>query len=366
MRGDGTGINWRTVILLIIIVNVPFWVLAFFTLDQTKQALKSQLASDFRAIARRNAVTINYGINHLVMKVGTVAINSDIRAVVAKQNAAYSNSPEDIRKKITDLDKKWLTPAVNLVVEQMLSNPASKFLRRMVELNPGIKRITVTDRFEGVATANVKTVDYEQSDEPWWQNAYKDGINGTVVIEDVTLDPITRFNAIHIVVPIQEEGKEQVIGVIGALVDISDLFPLVTGVKVGSTGETLLVTEQGNIVSSSEINLRQQIQLPYMDDIRNALHSATRPDFIQASIPGGKKLFVAYTDTGLSTSYPELKWLAVVAQDEAEASAPLNMLTRKFLWAAMANLLFITGIALYLFTHRRMQFLDLREPYAEE
>ena len=248
MRGDGAVMNWRTVIVLVILVNVPFWVLAFFTLDQTRQALNNQLGSDFRAIARRNAVTINYGINHLVMRVGTVAINTDVREAARKQNASYGGSAEDIGKKITSIDKSWLTPAANQMVEQILSNPASRFLRRFIEINPAFKRVTVTDRFGGVAAANVKTVDYEQSDEPWWQNAFKDGINGAVVIEDVTLDPITRFNAIHVVVPIQEEGKDQVIGVIGALVDISDLFPLVSGVKIGSTGETLLVTDVGYVI----------------------------------------------------------------------------------------------------------------------
>ncbi|HVN77986.1 MAG TPA: cache domain-containing protein [Terriglobia bacterium] len=366
MREDGASIKWRTVILLVIIVNVPFWTLAFFTLDQTRQALYAQLASDFRAITRRNGVTINYGINHLVLSVGSIAINTEVRDVVRKQNASYGGSSEDIRRKISSTDKSWLTPAANQMVEQMLANPASKYLRRFVEINPAFKRITVTDRFGGVAAANVKTVDYEQSDEPWWQNAFKDGISGSVVIEDVTLDPITRFNAIHVVVPIQDEVKDQVLGIIGALIDISDLFPLVSGVRVGSTGETLLVTDQGNVISGSEVTLRELIPLPYFDDIRNAMHSNTRPDFIRASVPGGKKKFVAYRDTGLSSSYPQLKWMVVTAQDEAEANAPIDTLTRKFLWAALANLLVITGISLYLFTHRRMRFLDLRGPFVEE
>jgi hypothetical protein len=366
MREDGASINWRTVILLIIVVNVPFWVLAFFTLDQTRQALNNQLASDFRAIARRNAVTINYGINHLVMKIGTLAISPDIRDVVHRQNATYGSTSEGIRNKISSIDKAWLTPAANSIVEQMLANPASKFLRRFVEINPGVKRVTVTDRFGGVAAANVKTVDYEQSDEAWWQNAFKDGISGTVVIEDVTLDPITKFNAIHVVVPIQEEGKDQVIGLIGALIDISDLFPLVAGVKIGSTGETLLVTDQGSIIAGTEVMLRQQNQLPYFDDIRNAMHISTRPDFILVSAPGGKKTYLAYADTGLSVAYPALKWMVVAAQDESEANGPLDALTRKFLWAALANLLVVTGISLYLFTHRRMRFLDLRQTRVEE
>ncbi len=366
MRDNGLGINWRTVILLVILVNVPFWVLAFFTLDQTRTALNQQLASDFRAIARRNAVTLNYGINHLVMKVGTVAINSDVRDVVMKQNATYGNSTQEIRNRITSIDKNWLKPESNPLVAQILSTPASKYLRRFVEVNPSIKRITVTDHFGGVAAANVKTVDYDQADELWWQSAFKDGMNGSVVIEDTTLDPITRFNAIHIVVPIQDEGKEGVTGIIGALVDISDLFPLVSGVKIGSSGETLLINDQGGIISGSEFAPGQETHVSYIEDIHNAMHATTRPDFIEATVPGGPKKLLAYTDTGLSIAYPALKWLIVVVQDASEANAPIDVLTRKFLWAALANLLFITGIALYLFTHRRLQFTDIRERKRED
>ena len=96
------------------------------------------------------------------------------------------------------------------------------------------------------------------------------------------------------------------------------------------------------------------------------MHMSTRPDFILASSPGGKKRYVAYADSGLSAAYPGLKWMIVVAQDESEASGPLDALTRKFLWAALANLLVVTGISLYLFTHRRMQFLDIRQTRIED
>ena len=85
----------------------------------------------------------------------------------------------------------------------------------------------------------------------------------------------------------------------------------------------------------------------------------TKPDFIVATAPGGPKKAVAYVDTGLSASYPELKWMTIVEQDYREANAVVDSLIRKLLWAALGVLICITGLALYLSTHRRLQFTDI-------
>jgi Cache domain len=378
MKREGLSIDLRTVVILLIVVNVPLWAVAFFTVDQARNAFDDKLASDFRAIVKKNALTINYAINHLLVGAGTIAINPVIREIVRKQNNAYGSSFEEIQKRIKGIDKIWLTPQANSLVEQILSNPASKYLRQFVAVNPSFKRITVTDRFGAVAAANLKTVDYEQADEAWWRKTFKDGLIGSVVIEDVKFDPITKINSLHIAVPIQEENQELVIGTIGSVIDISDLFPLVSGVKIGSTGETLLVKEDGTVISGIETagvvspspeqpaepgHLLPSLQekIPYMDDIKSAMHATTKPDFILATAPGGHKKVVAFTDTGLSSTYPDLKWMTIVAQDRTEAHAAVNTMIRNLLWAALIVLVIITALALYLSTHRRLEFIDLRE-----
>jgi hypothetical protein len=361
MKTERHSIDLKMVITVLILVNVPLWGVAFFTVDQAHSALENKLAADFRAIVKKNAVTINYAINHIVANVGTIAISPTVREVLRKQNASYPNSPQEIQRRISSIDKIWLTPQANPTVEQILSNPASKYVRQFITVHPRFKRITITDRFGAVATANVKTVDYDQADEAWWRNGFKEGITGSVLIEDVTVDPIAKINALHIVVPVQEEGQDLVIGVIGAILDISDLFPLVSGVKIGSTGETLLVKEDGTIISGAEMPSALQEKLLYFDDIKAAMEASTRPDFITATSPGGQKKIVAYADTGLSANYPALKWIAMVAQDTNEANAAIDTMIQNLLWAALVVLIVITALALYLSTHRRLQFTDLHE-----
>lgn len=366
MKRDGLSIDLSTVVILLILVNVPLWALAFFTVDQVQSSLQAKVADDFRAIAKKNAATMNYAINHLVAEVATIAISPVVKDVVRKQNASYSGTAEQIQKRISEIDKLWLTPQAKPYVEPVVSNPASQYLRQFVGVHLSVKRVTVTDRMGAVAAANLKTVDYDQADEAWWRETFKDGVTGSVVIEDVTADLITKANSLHIAVPILEEGQDVVIGTIGAVLDISDLFPLVTGVKIGSTGETLLVKDDGTIIAGSELGAGSQLRLAYFDDIQEAMRSTTKPDFITATAPGGVKKAVAYLDTGLSATYPALKWITVVEQDYREANAVVDGLIRKLLWAAMGVLICITGLALYLSTHRRLQFTDIGEVDIEE
>ena len=365
-RRDGLTINLRTVVILLILVNVPLWALAFLTVGQVETSVEAKIADDFRAITRKNAQTMNYAINHLVAEVATLAISPSVKEVVRKQNASYAGTSELIQKRITDIDKVWLTPQSKPYVEPILSNTASQFLRQFASVHSSVKRITVTDRMGAVAAANVKTVDYDQADEAWWRQTFKDGVTGSVVIEDVTADLITKANSIHIAVPILEDGQDTVIGTIGNIVDISDLFPLVTGVKIGRTGETLLIKDDGTIIAGENLDSKASSQLAYIDDIRDAMHSQTKPNFITATAPGGIKKSVAFLDTGLSSTYPALKWLTVVEQDYSETHAVVDNLVRKLLLAVLGVLVCITGLALYLSTHRRMDFTDISEAEIEE
>ncbi len=365
-KRNGLRIDLSTVVILLILVNVPLWTLAFFTVGQVQSSIESKAADDFRAIAKKNAVTMNYAINHLVAQVAAVAIAPSVRDAVRKQNASYTSSAEQIQKRIGEIDKLWLTPQAKPYVDPVLANPGSQFLRQFVRVHSSIKRVTVTDRMGAVAAANLKTVDYDQADEAWWRDTYKDGVTGSVVIEDVTADLITKANSLHIAVPILEDGQDVVIGAIGAIVDISDLFPLVSGVKIGSTGETLLVKDDGTIIAGAELDEKQPRQISYFDDIRDALHSQTKPDFIIATAVGGLKKAVAYRDTGLSATYPALKWMIVVEQDYRETNAVVDSLARKLLLAVLGVLICITGLALYLSTHRGLQFTNIGEVGTED
>ena len=106
-KRDGLSIDLRTVVILLILVNVPLWALAFFTVGQVETSVEAKIADDFRAIARKNAQTMSYAINHLVAEVATLAVSPSVKEIVRKQNSSYSGTPELIQKRISEIDRVW-------------------------------------------------------------------------------------------------------------------------------------------------------------------------------------------------------------------------------------------------------------------
>lgn len=375
-------IDLRTAVIVLILANLPTWIVIFFTVDQAKTAIEAEVAANFRAISGNNAATMNHAVNNLVREVETLAVNTAVREAIVAGNASYPRSPDRVRRKITAIERDWLEPRGEATVQRILSNAASRYLRRFVTINPAFRRITVTDQFGGTVAANVKPIDFEQGDEPWWQQSFKDGVTGQVVIEDVRFDPLTQINVLHIVVPVANESPEEVIGVIGVAVDISDLFLLVSGTPIGATGNMSLAREDGTIIGSEVVDFppaqagdvtaaeseasghlvtAQLMEVPYFDEILNALRQPGQPDFIEATALGGGRKMVAFRQLGLSSKYPQLRWISIVEQDVSETHVAVDTMNRHLLLAALGILVVTIGLAIYLATHGKMEVTDIAE-----
>lgn len=375
-------IDLRTAVIVLILANLPTWVVIFFTVDQARMAIDEEVAANFRAISGNNAATMSYAVNNLVREVHTLVVNSAVRNAIVAGNASYPRSPEAVRRRIEAIERDWLEARGDATVQRILSNPASRYLRRFVAINPAYRRITVTDQFGGTVAANVKPIDFEQGDEPWWRQSFKDGVTGQVVIEDVRFDPLTEINVLHIVVPVVNEAPEEVIGVIGVAIDISDLFLLVTGTPIGATGSMSLAREDGTIIGSEVVNFppaqagdstvsesdasghlvaAQLMEVPYFDDILSALRQPGQPDFIEATALGGRRKMVGFRQLGLSSQYPQLRWISIVEQDMSETHVAVHTMNRHLLLVALGILVVTIGLAIYLSTHRKMEVTDIAE-----
>jgi len=80
---------------------------------------------------------------------------------------------------------------------------------------------------------------------------------------------------------------------------------------------------------------------------------------------GGNRI-VAFSDTGLKKTYPNLGWLILVSQNEREAVAPLLGLGRFALLMVVLALLMLTLLTVYFFLHRRQRFENIEVQAAGE
>ncbi len=354
----------RLLIGLLVII-IPISIAGLYSLAHSDRALESALGSNFKAAAETTASGVAQFIHDRVVDVGIMTVNQSIIDAVTASNRKYQGMSETaINERLAQLDKEWNTPAAEGLVTQVLSMPASRHLRRRQELDRRFLRITVTDARGAVAAATHKTIDYNQSDEEFWQSTYANG-RGAMNLTDILYDDVTKSNYIGVGAPVLEEGTNRFIGVVDALVDVSSLFPIVNRAHAGPA--MLLVKDDGTVIAAPDVTLsmnRKAVEFPFVQDaLRTPL--GVQDGYVVADLASGRRALVGFADTGLKRDYRNLGWLALVSQDTRDAFAPIRAVARTI---ALMSLLALAGVAIlavYVSLHRNRPFAeigDLRQP----
>ena len=111
--------------------------------------------------------------------------NPAVLDVVGAANRSYQGmSDSAISAKMQKGDAIWNKDEGKPLVDRVLSNRASRELRRMLQRDPKFLRITVIDGQGATVAATHKTFDYFQGDEEAWHSIYAEG-RGLISIFDL-------------------------------------------------------------------------------------------------------------------------------------------------------------------------------------
>ncbi len=266
-----------------------------------------------------------------------------------------------------DLDTRW--PGMKETespLKEILGNEVSQRLRDLTvnDLHP--RELFLTDARGELVAADVKTDDFFQADEAWWQTAYNGG-KGRLFISTVVQEP-DGTQTVEIAMPVYgttADGRRVVIGVLKDKLHAAWLL------------ESLTV--QGGLTSS-------EAQLIDMD-LRKTMFS-TDP----ANAPAAEQFFLAHSDSPhvsimkllvhkivmgssevefnmkVMRRFPDVQrphWMVVVSKPSQEAMTPVYRLalTVAAIGIALILVLFILGVAI---SNREiiMPILRLREATA--
>jgi hypothetical protein len=245
------------------------------------------------------------------------------------------------------LDEAWASnPSAAAAKLGLLDNPASRFLRDIVENDRVYREIVVTDREGRLVAASNPTSDYFQGDEAWWKEAVDDGVRGRAVVSDVQWDESTRTHALGIAVPIAERPGERFVGILKVVADVRELLAVAAGVKTGGSGEATLIRADGTLVFDQKAG-GNRIPFFAADLLRERLanYQPGDPQFrvdFTASDKSGRSFLVGVAPSQLVSSYPHLTWLVAVTQAEGDLIAPV----RAQLWRLFAAFGVVAGVVL--------------------
>jgi len=356
-------ISYGKLLFWLFITLVPIAVVGLYSLSHSESALRRSVGTHLASIAESTSAEVSQFVHECVLDAGIVAIEPTIMAAVVNANKAYAGvSDAAFNARVNEIEKIWNTPAAAGIVDRILASPASKLLRRHLDLDRRLLRITVTDEHGAVVAATHKTIDYFQADEDFWQAIYAQG-RGAVNLTDVLYDEVTKSHYIGVGVPVLEEGSNRFLGAVAALVDISSLFPIVNRQQVGLTARTLLVKDDATGIAGPGISLANNVKSKEVVALRDAFGSleAHQPGYLVADLPGGDRRMIGFADTGLKRDYQNLGWYVIVSQQEREALAPVRGISRMMAFLVLLAFITVTLSAVYFSIHRKIPLAAIEE-----
>jgi hypothetical protein len=353
-------VSLQKLLIALVVIIVPLNFLGLYLISESNTSLEQVMGTHFRTIAQADASTAVQFVNDRVIDVGTIAMEPAVVDAVVDANQAYERkSAEVIAANVAEIDKKWDTPAGDTVVSAMLSSPVSRLLQRRREIDPRFLKIIVADENGVPIAATDKPLHYAPVDNVYWQAVTAHG-RGGIYVSEVMYDEESRADYFRIGFPVYGKESRRFIGAASALINVSSLFSQLTQAPVGRSARTIVVGEDGTVISA--VNVAHSMKLKSEDyaAVRDALGSlqGRQAGYVIAPMRGGSRI-MGFADTGLKQMYPNLAWFVMIGQDEREALASVRTVGHFAILMVVVALLMVTLLAAYFFLHRKQQLADI-------
>ncbi len=262
-----TGIFYKDKMKVRLIGGIRRKVLFFTVLFSSILLVTSVLMMYFSGVFMLRKITLNSQQAIVQLMANTIGdvVESEVKelenyvaspsiweAAINDVNSGYSAIPvKEMPEYFASKDKEWAqASADSLMVNRYISSMLSLRLKELTKRKGNIAEIFFTDRYGGLVVASEKTSDFYQADEEWWQKTFNAG-RGSVFIGELEFDQSSGTWSITISVPVYN-NKAEVIGVCKAVFNTLRFSDAVSKFEIGSTGQSILLDNSGQIICRSE------------------------------------------------------------------------------------------------------------------
>ncbi len=297
-------------------------------------------------------------IEKLQARVGNLTALEEVQAVVRE---AYNRQPDEkgFADEIKQIEQAW--PAMNRsnskLLDQILSNPASRFLNDFNRTSATFRELLVADRFGRLVAASGKTTDYFQADETWWRVAFLEG-TGQQYVSDVQYDDSAGVYSIQLAEPIRDESTGTVLGIIKGVVDSHEMFGMLDNLKFGSDATAILLRPNGTMATSPG----SDDIYPYTSEVNSAIERGRRWLEVPEVNP---RFFVGLPEFTIKSKLPTLDWVVAVESPYADVFAPFRNLRSWFVYFAVLSIALVILLAV-IFTWILSRPIIETDPHLEQ
>lgn len=268
--------------------------------------------------ARRSALLVDRVLAERLRQVDLIAWESSVIGAARKGTAASRRRSLPLQT-ISSLEERFKATR-----SQQVDSTALEFL---LDLLPklDIAEVMLTDQYGYNAVATSPPSDFVQSDEGWWQTAWKDGVSDA----EATEDKATGETVVELARVVRDHGVR--VGVVKAKFGLANLDSALIQAGVGTTLRVDLVDSVGHVIASSAGGKRFQFLRGSRDLARVA--SDTIVTFGAAN----------ELQRGALTNANDGHWRLVAHGDEATLGAPVMRAQVALLAGTAVVLLAIIG-----------------------
>jgi putative methionine-R-sulfoxide reductase with GAF domain len=340
------NIRTKLIVSFALMAIITLSVVTFFVDRSSETNLTETIGNNLSLLSSSQANQVGQTLTNELGLLSSLALSQAVQERAAAGTAADILTPE----KIQELDKQWRAAdadnnSADPLVARILNDPLSAELLKFQSRYPENVEVFLTD-LKGVSLASTdRTSDYLQSDEAWWQTAYKNGM----YIGQPEYDASSKTLATNIAVLVKEPGSGRVVGVLRTTVNINSLADVLWAGQFGATGKTGIYLPDGQ-----EIKISPSGELVVEKagiDVKNLLSAGGK--YKVASIDNVPALISisAISAPGASIEsrlVKDLGWYISAHQDQSEALQPVTSQTRVnlFLASALTILVILAAIGL--------------------
>ena len=349
----------KKLILSFLLVITPLIIVGFFFIGKNQEAIKTSIGEETAALAREKIDSIDKDIYTRIEHTQAYSKSSVIEQRLLKSNKQFDEM-DDVQEYIKGRDKEWLSlpkETITPFMQKLINNPLSKELREKFELKEfyedkyGYKvfgEVFITNKYGANVAQTIKTTDYYQADEEWWQVAKKKGL----YIRDVEYDESADVYSTDIGIRIDDD-KGSFLGVLKAVLNIEEVVALMKSIDLSlerlesQAIHIKLVTKDGKVIYSTG-------QTKILQDLSNeefmirALEDKGGYFIAEGDEPEIEEELFAYAHSKGFRDYEGLGWIMIVEHDTEELFAPAVNMRNNMLTVGVGTLLFSLLIAVFI------------------
>jgi len=340
-------------IIIVLILNV-----GFFSAVNNRELLQRNIGDESLLLVSRTMDEIDSLIYN---RVESFQLQIDDHNHVFQKGIIESNqefetfgSDQDIYDYIYEKNMEWIsTPEneTNSFMENILNNNISKRLMGNMKFYEKkynyslFGELFVTNKYGANVGQTIRTTDYYQADEEWWQNSKQDGL----YIGNVNFDDSSNIYSIDISIRIDDEN-EDFIGIFKAIWDIKEINHVLDSSRLAQENNEFesmncfLLDSNGRLIYSTE----EFVFLENKSNILNFLidHSGKEDSYLiisDSEFDEGDRL-IAHSHSENIMNFNGLEWTLIMEYDANDIFGSIydlwNLIIFSSILVAIISLLF--------------------------